>query len=66
MMRAVPADRQQTTLDNWCLIVVVAVIKSYESSVAAVINQPELGPVPGHENWDCVTLSFAHASDASG
>lgn len=53
---------------NWGIIVVVAVIKAYESSVAAaaVKKRPELGPVPGHENRGHVALSLTHASDASG
>lgn len=37
MMRDVNADRQQTTMANWCIIVVVAVIMVYESSV--VVNK---------------------------
>lgn len=67
MMRHVNADRQQTTMANWCIIVVEAVIMVYESSVVVVIKKkPELGPVPGHETWDFVILSLTRASDALG
>lgn len=33
MMRAINTDRQQTMMTTWCIIVVVAVIEAYESSV---------------------------------
>lgn len=33
MMRDVNADGQQTTMANWSIVVVVAVIMVYESSV---------------------------------
>lgn len=33
MMRAINTDRQQTMMTKWCIIVVVAVMEAYESSV---------------------------------
>lgn len=66
MLRDVNADRQQTTMANWCIIVAVAVLMVYQSSVVVVVKKKsELGPMPGHETWDII-LSLTHASDALG
>lgn len=59
-------NRQQAMMTNWCIMAVVAERKATDSSGAAVVVEgPDIGCMPLHENccWVILSLHPTHASD---